>query len=631
MSTQGSGTSIGLRGRKWQRFLRGPGPMLLDELYVPALGAAVRYDRSCAYFSSSVLAAAARGFAGLIERLISLGDEAPRPAARLVVNEHLETQDVQALMETGDTSKLEDALRRRFKPAKDVLEKQRLAMLAWLVNAGLLEIRVGVMRHGTGIVHAKFGIMYDDAVPGQGDAVVFNGSGNESAAGLTANYEQLEVSTSWEDTERLANFEAEFKALWGDVHPDVHTVSLPEALRLKLIKLAPAEPPTLEPSNALARQKAAMVWKFIVEAPYLPNGEAACDATLMVDLWPHQRSVVEETSQAWPAGRLLCDEVGMGKTIEAIGVLRRLLAGRGVKRALLLAPAGLLKQWQAELREKGALVVPRLEGINLLVWPDDRQQRVDGLAEALRQDILLVSRETARTENNVPILLAASPWDVVLLDEAHAARRAKQVEGEFSSANLLLGLLRRRQFHRRARSIVLLSATPMQTHPWEPWDLLSVLGEGGDWLADFAGVRGYYDTLARIVDGYCDKKTALRAASLAVTDQDFPKLTDGSLSMVDPQELAQDLAFARPSQRPMITQWLRASSPLPRRMHRNTRATLRRYHELGLVGRPPATGRLWTDSSISRISGNEVFTMRSYGTLTVALRNWKVRSPARAL
>jgi hypothetical protein len=328
-----------------------------------------------------------------------------------------------------------------------------------LVSAGLLEIRVGVMRHGTGIVHAKFGIMYDHAAPGQGDAVVFNGSGNESAAGLMANYEQLEVSTSWEDKERLANFEAEFGALWGDAHPDVHTVSLPEALRLKLIKLAPAEPPAQEPSNALARQKAAMVWKFIVEAPYLPNGAAACDATLMVDLWSHQRSVVEETSNAWPAGQMLCDEVGMGKTIEAIGVLRRLLAGRGVKRALLLAPAGLLKQWQAELREKGALVVPRLEGINTLVWPDDRQEKVDGLADALRQDILLVSRETARTENNVPILLAASPWDVVLLDEAHAARRAKQVETEFNSANLLLDLLRRLQLQRRARSILLLIAS----------------------------------------------------------------------------------------------------------------------------------------------------------------------------
>ena len=66
-------------------------------------------------------------------------------------------------------------------------------MLAWLVKKGWLEVRVGVMRQGSGIVHAKFGIATDSA----GDAVVFMGTGNEAASGLLANYERLEVSTSW--------------------------------------------------------------------------------------------------------------------------------------------------------------------------------------------------------------------------------------------------------------------------------------------------------------------------------------------------------------------------------------------------------------------------------------------------
>ena len=56
----------------------------------------------------------------------------------------------------------------------------------------------------------------------------------------------------------------------------------------------------VEPSNALARQRAAMIWRFIAEAPYLPAGGTTCDATAMVDLWPHQRRVVEETADAWP-------------------------------------------------------------------------------------------------------------------------------------------------------------------------------------------------------------------------------------------------------------------------------------------------------------------------------------------
>jgi hypothetical protein len=49
--------SSGLRQRAWKRFLRGPDPALLEELYIPALAEAIRYDRCCAYFSSTVLAA----------------------------------------------------------------------------------------------------------------------------------------------------------------------------------------------------------------------------------------------------------------------------------------------------------------------------------------------------------------------------------------------------------------------------------------------------------------------------------------------------------------------------------------------------------------------------------------------
>jgi SNF2 family DNA or RNA helicase len=107
----------------------------------------------------------------------------------------------------------------------------------------------------------------------------------------------------------------------------------------------------------------------------------------------------------WSAvGRLLCDEMGMGKTVQGILILRRLLAGRGVKRVLILLPANLLQQWQEELRERGNLWVPRLDGTTV-VWPDGRKEKKETLADALSLDILLMSRETARTE------IAAPPWD----------------------------------------------------------------------------------------------------------------------------------------------------------------------------------------------------------------------------
>jgi hypothetical protein len=88
----------------------------------------------------------------------------------------------------------------------------------------------------------------------------------------------------------------------------------------------------------------------------------------------------------------------------------------------------------------------------------------------LERDLLIMSRETARFvhQNQIP-----------------GFGGKDQEEGEFNSATLLLSLLRQLQVRRKARGVLLLSATPMQTSPWEPWDLLAVLGEGGGWLADF--------------------------------------------------------------------------------------------------------------------------------------------------
>jgi hypothetical protein len=220
-------------------------------------------------------------------------------------------------------------------------------------------------------------------------------------------------------------------------------------------------------------------------------------------------------------------------------------------------------------REKGGLVFPRLQGDDTLVWPDGSEQRVGGLADAFKANALLISREFARREDRRFVILGSEPWDLVFLDESHAARRAKAKEGEFNRGNLLLDLLRILQLREQARSIMLLSATPMQTQPWEPWDLLGVLGEGGPWLAEFRAVRVYYGALSAVRTGQCVMETARPAAAVMPADQHYPRELRSALLPRDIDGVSKRLVFAPATEREPLANELRCNlessrSPLPR-------------------------------------------------------------------
>lgn len=219
--------------------------------------------------------------------------------------------------------------------------------------------------------------------------------------------------------------------------------------------------------------------------------------------------------------------------------------------------------------------------------PDGARSTCEPSHALAHNNLLLLSREWARRQDNRDRLLAAPAWDLVLMDEAHAARRSAQEEREFNSANLLLQLLRELQLRRKTKSIMLLSATPMQTQPWEPWDLLTVLGVGGPWMADFADIREYYDGIASMETKPLGAAVAQTIAALLTADDELAS-QDAPLPLRSASAAQQALIRLRPEDRRQTKAWLERSSPLGGRMHRNTRNTLREYYTWGLLDAPPA-------------------------------------------
>jgi SNF2 family DNA or RNA helicase len=105
----------------------------------------------------------------------------------------------------------------------------------------------------------------------------------------------------------------------------------------------------------------AVIAHFLRVAPHLVGAEGLAEATVGVSLFPHQRQVAERLAGLYPRSWLVADEVGLGKTISAGMALRRLVLSGEVRRALILAPANVCRQWQDELFEKFGLWVPRLD------------------------------------------------------------------------------------------------------------------------------------------------------------------------------------------------------------------------------------------------------------------------------
>ncbi|MFQ6043839.1 MAG: DEAD/DEAH box helicase family protein, partial [Candidatus Poribacteria bacterium] len=410
----------------------GPSDDRLHDFYIPALSRSVRYDRSAGFFSSTALAVAAAGVARLIQNGGTM---------RLLVGAQLSEEDVEAIRKGDELrERLSAQLLDAILDPEDVLLRRRLEVLAWMVAEGTLEIKVALPKGDDGAplpasvaadyYHPKEGVFTD----ANGDQIAFSGSVNESATGWIHNYEQFMVYRSWDASfPFLSEVVNRFERLWSGEEPSWVAVSIPEAVKARLLKFHPKQAPTVDPlertdeEEVLQRER--ILFQFVRDAPFLPNANGLGMATSTVTPWPHQQKVADDIVERFPERFLLCDEVGLGKTIEAGLVIRQLIISGKVNRCLILTPKSILKQWQEELYEKFVINVPRYDSGRFIdVFERELEQsRKVGNAHPTNPfnsfPFILASSQLVKRKERQPQLLQAEPWDLIVVDEAHHARR----------------------------------------------------------------------------------------------------------------------------------------------------------------------------------------------------------------
>jgi hypothetical protein len=198
-----------------------------------------------------------------------------------------------------------------------------------------------------------------------------------------------------------------------------------------------------------------------------------------IDANPHQiEAVIFALSRLGDGGCILADEVGLGKTIEA-GLVIAQLRAEGARRILLITPKPLLGQWRQELFS--------LFGIDATDAWDETTLAGDG--------VFLIGREAAGSEKGRAVLLGASPFDLVVIDEAHevfgglykrfdAAGQLREDAPAARTAGRLFDLVRAGQ-----GPVLLLTATPIQNSLSELWALVRYVDPMGTLLGDLRTFR----------------------------------------------------------------------------------------------------------------------------------------------
>ncbi|WP_210727636.1 helicase-related protein [Sphingopyxis sp. PAMC25046] len=191
-------------------------------------------------------------------------------------------------------------------------------------------------------------------------------------------------------------------------------------------------------------------------------------------LAPIQSSVVPLPHQLYALNRvmsrdriryLLADEVGLGKTIEAGLILRELKLRGMAKRILIVAPKGLVRQWQAEMRLHFGEHVQYIEPSELSAF---RQWRRDEENLWRLHDQVICSLDSVKplearrgwsmeqlstyNRERFEDLISAS-WDLVIIDEAHRMGGSTDQVARYKLGAAL---------SEAAPYLLLLSATPHQ-------------------------------------------------------------------------------------------------------------------------------------------------------------------------
>lgn len=375
---------------------------IIRQFYIPCLRVSSTYKRSVGFFSSSSLSVAAKG----LHVFLNGGGR-----MQLIASPFLSENDIEAINKGyANRRELEEqSIIRALEGEFEKISKERLGLLAWLIEYNRLDIKIAVLRRPgkPGVYHEKLGI-FDDGK----DFVAFTGSPNESVSGLVNNFECIDVFCSWRngDIERAQEKIEDFNNLWENETSLLQVYDFPEAARKSLLRLRSTTIPDNDPElTGINDPDGNFFESSYSNYPVFP---------IDIQLFKHQLEALKNWFKNKGRGTLKM-ATGSGKTITALAIAEHLYREIGLQCLIIIVPyRHLVMQWKGECNKFGLDPILCFESRKL--WANQLQASLYSLS-AGKQSFLTVitTNNTLRTEVFQNLLPYFPQRTLIIGDEAH--------------------------------------------------------------------------------------------------------------------------------------------------------------------------------------------------------------------
>ena len=373
---------------------------LIEELYLPCLKWADRFDRGVGFFTTG----------WITYNVTGLSDFASRGGKmRLITSPILSNEDTDAIINSegnnGEAFKrLEAALIDNVRVLEAEMKADVSNAFSWMIYDGIIDLRFAIPceKLEDGDFHDKFGIFYKGE-----DRISFSGSINDSKHGYQ-NYESIKVFKTWAGTGEYVESDINrFEKIWNSKDKNLKIFTVPTAVKKRIFQLRTSNRPYKKHDSASNR-------------------------------WVHQDMAVEKFIEKEHG--ILAMATGTGKTVTAIKIINRLFDESKIRRVVITMYGNdLLDQWSKQIRESFKN--------KQIHYHYGSHKRMNDFIMHPDEAILLVSRDS----NNLTKLLNLldkAPGNykddtLFIFDEVHGAGSQSFVEnltGKLSPYKYRLGL-----------------------------------------------------------------------------------------------------------------------------------------------------------------------------------------------